>query len=331
MYSTHNRFSHFYWLTSLFVIVAILSGAGLIWLGIAGQLDNLAAWWIAAGILLVGFALLSLAVVAMMIKLVSVTMRQLDVLRDVNDALAEHSSRLSALVANSEISDAAKSLVHRARELDSLREAIRADIRREDWDGAGHLVVQMESRFGYHQEAAEFRQEVSTSRQTAIERKLKDALSQIERHFDNHELEQAQREIERVMRALPDDPRVTSLPRRLQSLREQRKQDLLSAWSGAVEHHDVDRAIEILRDLDVYLSPDEARGLEQSARGIFKEKLMQLGVRFRFAVTEKRWRDALDIGAEIIREFPNARMAQEVREKLDILRERAQTVEAKAS
>ncbi|RJP42456.1 MAG: hypothetical protein C4547_00500 [Phycisphaerales bacterium] len=331
MYSTHHRFSHFYWLTSLFVIVAILAGAGLIALGVAGRVDNLAAWWIAAGILLVGFALLSLAVVAMMIKLVSIAMRQLDVLRDVSDALAEQSARLAVLVANSEISDAAKSLVHRGRELDSLREAIRTDIRREDWDGAGHLITQMEERFGYRQEASEFRQEVSNSRQAAIERKLKDAVSQIERHFENHELEQAQREIERVMRALPDDPRVSGLPKRLQALREQRKQELMRAWSGAVERHDVDHAIEVLRDLDAYLTAEEARSLEESARGIFKEKLMQLGVRFRFAVTEKRWRDALDIGAEIIREFPNARMAQEVRDKLDILRERAQTVEAKAS
>jgi hypothetical protein len=31
----------------------------------------------------------------------------------------------------------------------------------------------------------------------------------------------------------------------------------------------------------------------------------------------------LDAGLEIVREFPNARMAREVREMLDVLRERA--------
>jgi len=34
------------------------------------------------------------------------------------------------------------------------------------------------------------------------------------------------------------------------------------------------------------------------------------------------WQDALGIGLELIREFPNARMANEVREALDTLRER---------
>ncbi len=56
---------------------------------------------------------------------------------------------------------------------------------------------------------------------------------------------------------------------------------------------------------------------------MFKEKLLRLGVQFRFAVTERRWQDALAIGLEIIRDYPNARMASEVRDALDMLRQRA--------
>jgi len=44
-------------------------------------------------------------------------------------------------------------------------------------------------------------------------------------------------------------------------------------------------------------------------------------------VTERRWQDALTTGLELIREFPNARMANEVREVLDTLRERARNPE----
>ncbi len=35
------------------------------------------------------------------------------------------------------------------------------------------------------------------------------------------------------------------------------------------------------------------------------------------------WRDALEVGVSIAEEFPNSRIAQEVRERLNILRERA--------
>jgi Mg/Co/Ni transporter MgtE len=95
------------------------------------------------------------------------------------------------------------------------------------------------------------------------------------------------------------------------------------AWEEAVRRSDTDHAIDILRELDEYLSPAEAEALQASARDVFKEKLLQLGVQFRFAVTEKRWQDAVTIGLELVRDFPNARMAVEVREALDTLRERA--------
>jgi hypothetical protein len=41
------------------------------------------------------------------------------------------------------------------------------------------------------------------------------------------------------------------------------------------------------------------------------------------AVSEQRWRDALEVGLQITDEFPNSRMASEVAEKIDVLRRRA--------
>ena len=329
MYPAHRRFSHFYGLVSPIPVAAVHGGGAMIALGALGNGNNTNIWMAAAGGLLIAFGIVSLAVVAILIKLESTNARQLSELRDINDLLAEHAAKLDSIVANTDISDAAKSLVHRQRELDSLREAIRANVRREDWEAAAHLIDQMEERFGYKQEAGQLRQETTQARQQALEQRLAEALHQIEDHFKKYELQQAQEEIDRLVRAVPDDPRVTGLSARLEALRAQHKQELLASWDDAVGRHDVDHAIDVLRGLDVYLTREEAHALESSARGIFKEKLMQLGVQFRFAVTEKRWRDALDAGAEIIREFPNARMAQEVRDKLEVLRERAKHTEAK--
>ena len=41
--------------------------------------------------------------------------------------------------------------------------------------------------------------------------------------------------------------------------------------------------------------------------------------------TDEDWPEAITIGEEIIRDYPNSRMAQEVRDKMDLLRTRAAT------
>ena len=69
----------------------------------------------------------------------------------------------------------------------------------------------------------------------------------------------------------------------------------------------------------------EAHNLETSAREVFKAKLLDLGVQFREAVTQKKWEDAVGIGEQIRREFPNSKMAQEVTESADALRAKAAT------
>jgi hypothetical protein len=85
----------------------------------------------------------------------------------------------------------------------------------------------------------------------------------------------------------------------------------------------VDEGIKILVELDNYLTREEAKSFEDSARNVFRAKLMQLGMQFQFAVREQRWRDALEIGVQIIEEFPNTRMSKEVSDAMDGLRRRA--------
>ncbi|GIW74844.1 MAG: hypothetical protein KatS3mg103_1366 [Phycisphaerales bacterium] len=48
-----------------------------------------------------------------------------------------------------------------------------------------------------------------------------------------------------------------------------------------------------------------------------------MGAKFKLAVRDKRWVEAAALGERIIAEFPNSRMAAEVRELLDGIRERA--------
>jgi hypothetical protein len=63
--------------------------------------------------------------------------------------------------------------------------------------------------------------------------------------------------------------------------------------------------------------------MQETARSVFKEKLNNLGKQFSTAVQDHRWIEAIRLGEQVIREFPNSRIAQEVRDNMDSLRQRA--------
>jgi hypothetical protein len=46
------------------------------------------------------------------------------------------------------------------------------------------------------------------------------------------------------------------------------------------------------------------------------------------AISDKQWADALEIGQQIMRDFPNSRMSGEIREKLDVLRQNVEVQHA---
>ena len=104
----------------------------------------------------------------------------------------------------------------------------------------------------------------------------------------------------------------------------ERKKILLTAWDDAVKRQDTDRSLEILKELDQYLTPNEGLALQEAARDIFRTKLHNLGVQFSLAVSEKRWNKAFEVGKEITQNFPNSRMAKEIHEKIEILQRNVQ-------
>jgi hypothetical protein len=281
-----------------------------VWLIVSGALAVLAgaAWVVAATFLS---------------KIESNTSRYYNQQLDLYDLVKQQCEQLNRLVEISMLSDAARSLSNRDRECEALRTAIRGDLRTERWDAALKLIDEMAQRFGYAEEAEGLRAEATEARQEALRRKLSAASEFVERHLAQFNWEKARQEIERLERALPEEPRIARLRRLYNEKFIERKQELLTAWHSAVGRNDVDAAISVLRELDTYLAREEARSLEESARNVFKAKLLQLGMQFQFAVTEKRWRDALEVGLQIMEEFPNTRMSKEVGEAIDGLRARA--------
>ncbi len=244
-------------------------------------------------------------------------------LRRIESLTGEVHTDTAKLADLSQLSDQAKSLIFREREVEAFRESIHADLMRQDYKTAEALADAVESRFGYIEEASRLRQEIEESRKATLQEKIDAAIERIDSILARRDWAQALREANRIIKLFPDNEKVSSLPQRIEEARNDHKRRLLQQYGEAVRRNDVDRGIELLQELDLYLTPQEAAALEESARGVFRAKLHNLGVQFAISVTDARWAEAIATGEQIINEYPNTRMAAEVREKMDQLRARA--------
>lgn len=305
------------------VAAVVLVGLGVIQFGSSDGAGNV--WMIVAGMFLLFFSIALLSFMPTVLRIEERLARLVSVLSDLSQAGAKQNEALQLIVENTRLSDAARSLAHRGQEFDALRTAIREDLRATRWEAASSLIDEMEQRFGQKDEADRLREELDDARSEKIESKLAEAIAMVESHFQSHDWIRAQSELDRLRNALPDNVKIDAMQSRMKILKDKHKAGLMQDWDEAVRRCDTDHAIDILKEIDQYLSAAEAEALQASARDVFKEKLLQLGVQFRFAVTERRWQDALTVGLELIRDFPNSRMANEVREALDTLRARARS------
>jgi hypothetical protein len=221
------------------------------------------------------------------------------------------------------ISERAKAIAFRESERDAIRRAIREEMSKKDWEGALKMADEIESNFGYRQEAERLRDDINKQRESEVRKAVNEGMNAIDRHCRTEQWSQALREAERLMKMFPDDPQTIRLPQEIEARRQAHKRQLLDGWNDAVNRHDVDGSIEILKKLDLYLTPQEGLALQETARQVFKDKLLLLGQQFTLAVKDHRWAEAIRLGEQIAAGFPNTRMAQEVRDKMELLHKRA--------
>jgi hypothetical protein len=279
------------------------------------------------GLCLGAVGLVMLSLVDVLGKLEGHALRIRDHVMAMSDAATLREPMLEEIGENLQISDVAKAITHRKKERDALRGAIFEEIRDQDWEAAYSLVDIMEQRYGYAAEAKRLRQEVDVSRDQTIEQTVQAALERIDALLAKAQWDQARSESRRLMDLFPSNERIQRLPEDLDRHRQKHKKQLLAAWDQAVQRNDVDDSIDILKQLDQYLTPSEAAALEESARGVFRAKLQNLGVQFSMAVTDKRWLESVEIGEGIVREFPNSLMAKEVTASMPVLLRRARRLE----
>ena len=219
------------------------------------------------------------------------------------------------------LSDRAKSVAYRTKDREALRRAIREDLAKTDYEAALALCDEMADTFGYRAEADRFRDEVRGQRDADARRVINDVMGTVEQHIRAERWQAASSEADRLLRRYPDHEEVRQMPLMIEARRRKVANHLVEEFDRA-RAKNPDEAIEVLRRLDNYLTPEEAQSLQQSARNVFKEKLQQLKEDFANAVHEGRIEDAMETGDEIMRDFPNTLMAREIKEKMPSLKAR---------
>lgn len=227
------------------------------------------------------------------------------------------------LIAMSRLSDQAKSLIFYDREIEALRESVNALMIQQDYVGAEAMISRAESRLGLTEVAETLRSEINQTKDSTSDDKVLQAVRRVRNVLNDHHWSRAKRDAERLLALFPNHRVVAELPNEIRQAWNAYKRQLLKQYGEAVRVNDVERSIELLKELDKYLTPQEGAALAESARDVFKKKLHNLGVQFAIAVADQNWSFAVATGEEIVKEYPNSRMAREVREKLELLRDYA--------
>jgi len=247
--------------------------------------------------------------------------------REVNqrilDGLEQIMASTSRIGESQLLSDRAKSVAYREKDRDAIRSAINEEMGRGEWEAAYALADQFEQAFGSKNEADRFRNEIKSKRNEGMQKEITEVVAVIDRYTRTEQWTAAVREAEKLHEKYATNDQVRALPAEIEARRQSHKKQLLQSWHEAVARHDVDGSIEILKQLDIYLTRAEAQSMQDTARGVFKEKLNNLGAQFAISIREHRWAEAIRIGEQIQGEFPNSRAAQEVGEKMVMLRQRA--------
>ena len=266
-----------------------------------------------------------------LLAMLSRIFKMLDALRDnsakleqVTSALEKIHTGLAQINQSTRLSETAKAIAFRDVDKQSLREAVFDKLQQHDFNAAYEIIEEIAQRSEYKDLADQLRTQADKYRDATEQERISQVIAHIEKLLDEFQWARASSQIEGLISANPDSEKAKAMRQRLFDKKEERKRTLLAAWDEAVRHQETDLSLEVLKELDLFLTPNEALALQEAAKDVFRTKLHNLGVQFSIAVTERRWLQALDIGEQIVTDFPNSRMSEEIRDKIDILRQKVQ-------
>ncbi|HIJ53844.1 MAG TPA: hypothetical protein HPP66_11920 [Planctomycetes bacterium] len=277
-------------------------------------------WLLLAGVFLIAI----ITTLSNIIKIFDALQDNSVKLEVMTEALKKNQEALTEINRSTHLSDAAKAIIFRDGDRQALREAVLDRLEHKDFGTACEIIEQISRHAEYKELAEQLQAEVDKRRGTTEVERMDGTIAYIKMLFENYEWVKANAEIERLIKTYPDREEAKAMRKTLIAKKEEHKRVLLNAWDDAVQRRATDRSLEILKELDLYLTPEEALALQKAARNVFKDKLHNLGVQFSLAVSGEQWDKAIQIGREIIRDFPNSKMSAEIRERMDVLKQKVE-------
>jgi hypothetical protein len=221
------------------------------------------------------------------------------------------------------MSENAKRVLFRDRELSVLRNTVQEDIERGEFHSALVVCDQMATVFGAVEESEVLRTKVQTIIHNFHDARICEEVEKLENMLADRKWVEAYQDAARLRRLFPESPQLHGLEQRISDVRIHYRHDLEARFLEAASCENVEQAMKLLRELDGYLTPDEARKFRDTATDVITKYKDTLGARFKMAVSDRRWEEAIEFGEVITQQFPNTKMAEEVQTMLETIRVRA--------
>ena len=277
--------------------------------------------WLLGALIFLGALLIMLSRIIKILDALNDNSKKLE---ELTNSLEDIHTGLKKINQTTLMSDAVKSIAFRDADRQSLREIVFEKLQARDFSTANEIIKEVEKLPEYEDLAEELKNQTEKYQNATDQERVNQLIAHIEKLIDESKWARASAQIEGLIKAHPESMQAKNMRLVLYERKQERKRILLAAWDDAVTSQETDRSLEILRELDSYLSPNEASALQEAASDIFRTKLHKLGMKFSIAVTEKRWSEALLIGQQIMHDFPNSKMCQEIYTKLDVLKQNVQ-------
>ena len=154
------------------------------------------------------------------------------------------------------LSDTAKRVLYRDRELDLLRQPIEEDIARGDFNAGLVLCQDLEQLFGYTEEAERLSHRVLLARNSQMAAINDAEVASVQVLLDQGDVEKADAAAQRLHRLYPDSPALHGVHARVRASRQQQKRDLKQAFMESAQRGDTQGAMALLRQLDRQIDQD---------------------------------------------------------------------------
>ncbi|MCR9074550.1 MAG: hypothetical protein NXI07_00780 [bacterium] len=306
------------WIIAIYGVAAVLSvGAGM------QGIMNSSELWVLAGLISLVLTLTTLPVCLAARSSGNEEKDQSIELDRIRTQIRSLSDTMNSLNETIVLSDDARRVINRRKERDLLCKAIEEDIHLQDWDAGLVLVRELAERFGYRVEAEQFRTRIESARAQTHSKAVHEAIRGLDELIASHKWEPALTEAARISRVFHDSPQVEGLRHRVIGARDRHKEAIERRFLEAAQQENIEEAMDLLHEMDHLLSEHEAEQFREVARGVIGKARDNLGAQFKLAVKDRSWAEAQTVGERIIEEFPNSRMANEVREMIDEIRGRA--------